>query len=358
MSFLLSSMRLSGGVLVIIEYAKRLTACGHEIHLIAPKGTTDPEIAGDLGEGVFIHEATIGPPSTTKITKLSQLIHLTWSLAWICPKSDVIIATHTPTTVPALLASHLLNKGKPVWLYQDYLEMFDERPYERWLVKNALRWFNCALVVSEYSKLELKKNSPGKVVYVGEGLSHAEVFHPLPSDQYLPRDDQQIILTIGDVRPRKGFYDFLDAVTLVYENLPNIELWIYAKEQFNISSEIPFKFFYRPTRSELARLYASCDVFVSASWWESFGLPPLEAMACGAPVVMTDSRGIHEYAIPDENCLMIPVSDPQSLAIAITRVLTDHNLAVTLRQNGPPTAAKFSWDEAVNRFQQAIMDLF
>jgi glycosyltransferase involved in cell wall biosynthesis len=279
-------------------------------------------------------------------------------LAKTTPKSDVIIATHTPTTVPALLANRILNKGKTVWLYQDYFEMFLERPYERWLAKNALRWFNCALVVSEYSRIELRENIPGKVIYVGEGLSHPEAFHPLPPDQRLRRDDRLIILTLGDARLRKGFFDFLDAVALVHENLPNIELWIYSKDKVDTSIEIPHKFFYRPSRSELARLYASCDVFVSASWWESFGLPPLEAMACGAPVVMTDSRGVREYAVPDENCLMTPPRDPHSLAKAITRVLTNQNLAARLRQNGPPTAAKFSWDDAVNRFEKAIMDVF
>ena len=123
--------------------------------------------------------------------------------------------------------------------------MFIDRPYESWLVKNALRWFNFALVVSEYSQIELQSNSPGKIFYVGEGLSHAEVFHPLSPNLQIPRGDRLRILTIGDTRQRKGFYDFLDAAALVYENLPNIELWIYSKEQIDprlkrdITAQIP-----------------------------------------------------------------------------------------------------------------------
>ena len=222
LSFILSSLRLSGGVFVVIEYAKRLTALGYEIQLVVPKGTTDPEIVSDLGERITIQEASIGIPPI-KFLQLTQFIHLIFSLAWVTPKSDVIIATHTPTTIPALIASYILRKGESLWLYQDYLEMFTGRPYESWLVKNALRWFNCALVVSEYSKFELKRNSPGRVVYVGEGLSHSELFHPLTPEHRITRGNKKIILTLGDPRQRKGFYDFLDAVEMVYENIPNIE---------------------------------------------------------------------------------------------------------------------------------------
>ena len=356
LSFILSSLRLSGGVLVITEYAKRLNARGYDIHFVVPQGASDPEILNELGDKVLVHQTTIGMNNGTK-SSLYRNFRLSWSLAKNTPDSDLIIATHTPTTVPTLLASRLFNKGKTLWLYQDYFEMFIGRPYESWLAKNALRWLNYALVVSEYSQLELKSNSPGKVIYIGEGLSHSEAFRPLPPDQRLPGDDRLKILTQGDERPRKGFFDFLDAAALVYEKLPNIELWIYSKEHLDTPIEITHKLFFRPTRSELARLYASCDVFVSASWWESFGLPPLEAMASGAPVVMTDSRGVRDYAVPNENCLMTQIRDPLSLSNAITRVLTDQNLASKLRQNGPPTAAKFSWDDAVDRFEQAIVEI-
>lgn len=356
LSFILSSLKLSGGVLVITEYAKRLNARGYEIHLVIPHGSSEPEILNELGDDVVVHQAAIGI-DTYKKSSLIRNFRLSWSLAANTPNSDLIIATHTPTTVPTLLASRLFNKGKALWLYQDYFEMFIGRPYESWLARNALRWLNSALVVSEYSRLELKSNSPGKVIYVGEGLSHAEVFRPLPPDKRLPGDDRLIILTQGDERPRKGFFDFLEAAGLVYEKLPNIELWIYSKEKLDTPIKFPHKLFFRPTRSELARLYASCDVFVSASWWESFGLPPLEAMASGAPVVMTDSRGVRDYAIPDENCLLVPIRDPRLLANAVTRVLTDQNLASKLRQSGPRAAAKFSWDDAVDRFEQAIGDI-
>jgi glycosyltransferase involved in cell wall biosynthesis len=160
------------------------------------------------------------------------------------------------------------------------------------------------------------------------------------------------------MRPRKGLQDFLAAIKIVYQHMPNLELWIVSKEDCQIETPIPFQFIYRPSRNRLAELYASCDLFVLTSWWESFGLPPLEAMACGAPVVLTDSRGVREYARHGENCLMVPPRKPEAVARAIQRVLTDPALTKRLRQNGPPTAAKFTWHKAVDRFEQAVMNVF
>jgi glycosyltransferase involved in cell wall biosynthesis len=80
-------------------------------------------------------------------------------------------------------------------------------------------------------------------------------------------------------------------------------------------------------------------------------------MACAVPVVLTDSGGVHEYARPGENCLMVPARDPSALADAMLRVLTDTDLAKRLRLNGPPTAAQFTWERAVDRFEVAIADL-
>jgi glycosyltransferase involved in cell wall biosynthesis len=80
-------------------------------------------------------------------------------------------------------------------------------------------------------------------------------------------------------------------------------------------------------------------------------------MACGVPVVLTDSRGIREFAVNGENCLMVPIRDPKALADAILRVLTDEELATRIAANGLQTASRYSWDDAVDRFEQALSDV-
>ena len=353
-SFILSSLWLSGGVRVVVEYANRLTMRGHQVTLIAPGGTLDPDMLAEVSPCVHVRQSPIarGPHMS-----VGQKLRLTWSMARAVPSSDVILSTHTPTTAAGFLATRLWRRGRPVWFYQDYREMFIGRPYEGWLLRHALRWHEGALAVSDYARQELNSYCPGDVVVVGEGLSHPELFHPPAPNARPNADGQRRILYLGDMRPRKGLFDFLQAASLVYKCLKDIRLWIVSKEDCHIESDVSFEYIYRPARAELARLYGTCDLFVSASWWESFGLPPLEAMACGAPVVLTDSRGVREYARPGENCLLVPIRDPQALAEAMLRVLTDRSLAARLRRNGPPTAARFTWESAVDRFEHALHSL-
>ncbi len=354
-SFVMSSLWLNGGVRVIVEYANRLTARGHRVTLITPGGTSDPDMLQEVRTGVSVWESRVARKSQMSIL---HMILLTWSLARVVPPSHVVISTHTSTTVAGFLAARLLKRCRLVWLYQDNREMFAGRPYEEWLLRHALRWHDLALVVSDLSRQELNTDSPGRIVVVGEGLSHAELFHPLPPEARPKLDNRRTILYLGDMRPRKGWFDFLQAAAQVYEIAKDIKLLIVSKEDCQIETDVPYEYIYRPTRVELARLYATCDLFVSASWLESFGLPPLEAMACGAPVVLTATRGAYEYARDEDNCLMVPPHDPMALAQAMIRVLTDTALAERLRVKGPPVAARFTWDAAVDRFESALNSLF
>jgi glycosyltransferase involved in cell wall biosynthesis len=246
-----------------------------------------------------------------------------------------------------------MHKGRPAWFFMDYQEMFEGRPYELWLMRHARHWHNLVLVLSRDSQLELGIRN---AALVGLGLSHPEILRPQRKETQ-QASTVKSILFLGDARPRKGLADFMSSAELVSEQTKQIELWIASKQDFDLQSKVPLKRFHRPTKRELAQLYAACDLFVSASWREGFGLPPLEAMACGAPVVVTDSGGVREYARHDENCLVTPPRNPQALSEAMLRVLTDDALAERLRRNGPRTAARFTWESAVDRLEKALGQL-
>jgi len=348
-TFIVSSLHLSGGVRVIVEYANRLAWRGHMISIVTPWDTVDEVIADELHPQVTVLETARGWSDTRY--DLGKVL-LAWQLARAVPDSDVVVATQTPTVVPTLIAARFFRRGCLYWLYQDYLEMFETRPLERWLLISAPKLFDKVLAVSHACRNEIREHSGVDSVVVGEGISHADLFQPRSAAR--SNEGTRQILFLGDMRPRKGWYDFLAAAHRVYEEIPNLRLLIVSKDECHIEYDVPFTFFYRPPRNKLAELYATCDVFVSASWYESFGLPPLEAMACGAPVVLTDSRGVREFAVDGENCLMVPIRSPDALAKAIVRLLRDKPLAERLAANGPKTAARFSWDAAVNRFERAL----
>lgn len=92
---------------------------------------------------------------------------------------------------------------------------------------------------------------------------------------------------------------------------------------------------------ELARLYRRADVFVSTSRIEGFGLPPLEAMASGTPVVTTDSGGVRDFCTHQETAYVVEPRKTHRIAHGIRRVLEDQSLRDRLVQNGLQQARHF-----------------
>jgi L-malate glycosyltransferase len=353
-SFILSSLTLSGGVRVVLQYANRLSKRGHHVSLIIPNGTIDIQLNQEIDPAIQIIKSKNTLDNRNNIFKL---LLLAWEMAKAVPHSDVIVATHTPTTAVSLISARIFKRGRIIWYYMDYQEMFDGRLVEKWLIRNALKWHEYAITFSEACIQELHSFCSGKVINIGIGLDTTNVYHPIRDVNMKIKgfSEKKVIFFLGDTRPRKGMADFLVAAEKVYGSETNLILWIATKENCIIKTYVPYKLFIRPTDNELARLYSTCDVFVSASWYEGFGLPPLEAMACGAAVVTTNSRGILEYAVDKYNCLIVPPKNSNAIAEAIQLLLKKPDLADKLKKNGPITASKFNWNSAIKRFEKALI---
>jgi hypothetical protein len=102
-----------------------------------------------------------------------------------------------------------------------------------------------------------------------------------------------------------------------------------------------------PPQAELAALYRGASVYLCASRYESFPLPPLEAMASGAPVVSTGNVGVLEYARDGDNALVVPIGDVEAMCAALGRVLDEPDLAARLREGGARTARSFTWTRII-----------
>lgn len=108
-------------------------------------------------------------------------------------------------------------------------------------------------------------------------------------------------------------------------------------------------------QEHLAAAISAGRVFVSGARHEGFNLPPLEAMACGVPVVMTDDGGSRDYAVDGVNALVVPVDDVRAMRRAIRRLLDDAELRVRLIDGGFDTAGAHRWDEVTRRFVEHIV---
>ncbi|CAG0935635.1 Putative glycosyltransferase EpsD [Thermoflexales bacterium] len=346
LSFVLSSLQLSGGVQVVVEYANRLATRGHLVTLITPRGMCAPEIRQRIARDVTICESA-EPPSARR-NALTNL-RLLWSLWQALPPSDVIIATHTPTIMPVCLAT-LGHRAQRAWLYMDYAEMFQARPLEGWLLRHGPRWFDRLATLSEASRVVALRTGARQATVIGLGLTDAERFVPKPRLANV----HPIAMYLGDGRPRKGLADFLAAAEIVRRSVVDLHLLLVTKDRPELKTALPYAHVVKPDEITLPDLYRSADVFVSASWGEGFGLPPLEAMACGVPVVLTDSGGVRDYARSGENCSMVPVRDVTQLAAAIVHVLSDREYAQRIGRAGVLTAARFQWEVCVERLEAVL----
>jgi glycosyltransferase involved in cell wall biosynthesis len=181
-----------------------------------------------------------------------------------------------------------------------------------------------------------------KIEVVPNGVSG--FFHPLP----VPREE--FILFAGTREPRKGLQDLATAWASLASPRPKL---VIAGAAGWKSKELPgAEIAGYVTRDRLRDLYARCALFVYPSHYEGFGLPPLEAMACGAPVIAASGGAIPE--VLGDAALLVPPGDPSALSTAMRRVLASRSLSEEMSAAGIRRAALFSWDRSAALFRELL----
>ncbi len=107
--------------------------------------------------------------------------------------------------------------------------------------------------------------------------------------------------------------------------------------------------------ADVPHLYHGAEAFVFLSLYEGFGLPPLEAMACGVPVVASNAGSLPE--VVGDAALQVPPTDEEAVAHALSTVLTDANLRRAMRDRGLKQAAQFSWPAAARRTLDVLTEV-
>lgn len=238
------------------------------------------------------------------------------------------------------------------------------RFYERWidrLAMNNLRYADRIITDSDYTKrmlIEHLKIAPEKIRVILLGLD-LEVFKPIDvsddfREKYHLNAQLQYILYVGSELPRKNLNRLLEAFAMVKIKNPNARLIkigsavrtdYYQKfldniQKLNLSNEVIL--FNHVSRSDLILFYNIADVFVFPSLYEGFGIPPLEAMACGAAVICSDSASLPE--VVGDAAISVNPFDICCWANTITDVLNNNSLRNNLRERSLARASQFSWE--------------
>jgi glycosyltransferase involved in cell wall biosynthesis len=159
------------------------------------------------------------------------------------------------------------------------------------------------------------------------------------------------ILFVGGNFQRKGLLILLQAMPFIINRFPDTKLTIigeshYAEGVMRFAEELGIAascdFLGNVSHDALLKYYGSATVFTMPSLMEAFGIPYLEAMSCGLPVVATACQGPDEYLVDGYNALIVPPGDVTALAEALIQLLSDTSLRERLRLGGRSTAREFT----------------
>ena len=165
------------------------------------------------------------------------------------------------------------------------------------------------------------------------------------------------ILFVGTLQPRKNLIRLIEAFSNLQSPISNIQLiiagkkgWLYEEtfrqvEELGLEWKVVFTD-YAP-EGDLPALLSGASLFVFPSLYEGFGLPVLEAMACGTPVVCSNVSSLPEVA--GEAAILVDPLDVEELATAMERVLGDEELRAELTERGFEQARRFSWEKCARQ---------
>lgn len=300
---------------------------------------------------------------TTRLTKrwLERLwyrLHLPlWIEMWTGPvdlfhQPDFVLPRSRPGT-PTILTVHDLSfVREPDSVMPGMTRHLNM--WVPWSVKRA----DQVIAVSEATRqdlIELYHTPPEKITVIHHGVTPE--FKPVenPFDlaavcQKYALDKTPFVLTLGTIQPRKNYRRLVQAFaqidppfTLVIAGNKGWHYDTIFKEvqELGLENRVYFPDFVDD--SDLPALYSAASLFVYPSLYEGFGLPALEAMACGTPVVASNQSSLPE--VVGEAGVLVDPRDVGAIAEAMSRVLSDESLNRQLSETGRRRAAHFSWDK-------------
>jgi glycosyltransferase involved in cell wall biosynthesis len=242
----------------------------------------------------------------------------------------------------------------------------------RWQVPANARRAAAVITGSEYSRRDLRDA-------YGIADSRIAVIHAAPDPRFAPVRDldavaalkrrlgiaDRYVLSVGRLNARKNLIGVLRAFERIRPQLAAPAQLVLAGPRDYQADQLDRALAASPCRDAVLRvgyvgddvlptLFAGAAVFVYPSFFEGFGLPPLEAMACGVPVICSGITSLPE--VVGDAALMVDPSSLDDIAAAMLRVLSDPGLRSALIHKGLERAARFSWRTAADRTHTVYRD--
>lgn len=247
---------------------------------------------------------------------------------------------------------------------RQYFPGFLKRTYSGPFLKQILRKADKIITVSNFSKEEIVKYyhiNPEKIKVIYNGVD--PTFHRVPksiSDQVIKKHNlpSKYFLYLGNVKPHKNILGLIDSYKRALSLQPNLPPLVILGKYKNLLTGIPniknlmlsesfnkkIIFTGYLPGEDIPAIYSRASLFLFPSFYEGFGLPILEAMACGTPVIASNCTSIPEVA--ENAAVLVNPYSSEELANAIINVYEDINLQKVLINRGFEQIKKFSWKQS------------
>jgi glycosyltransferase involved in cell wall biosynthesis len=339
----------------IVRHLARIDQSTEYVLLTA---AADLGVAGSLGANF----RTVLEPSPNYSVR--EQIHVPWVLHR--EKPDLFHAPHY-VLPPAVRCRSVVTIHDCIHLmFPQYLPNRAAYAYARGSMWNAARKADRILTVSEASKrdiLHFFNVAPDKIDVVYNAID--ERFWRVPREEEVARVRERyqlahrFVLYVGNIKPHKNLVRLIEAFDRLrhMEGFEDVKLLIIGDEisklpalrravhSHKLHKQVRFLGYLGD--DTLAILYRLASVFVFPSLYEGFGLPPLEAMACGTPVVTSNVSSLPE--VTGDAAVLVDPTQVDSIADGMRRVLANPELAAEMREKGLRRAREFSWERSVER---------
>lgn len=310
-----------GGSKIILEHANRLTKMGHTITLIShfPK------------------------PNWFSLDEKVEFIQVPWEniLCKSIPKCDLIVATYWREIYECIE-----QKIAPVIYFEqgDFhlfdLSKVDERLFK--YIKKQLDTVKFVYTVSTFAKEKLQEIYNKESIVIPNAVDD-KIFY------YEPHKKNKVI-TISIIGAEdsefKKISNILEAIKIVKKEGYKIDLkWITPTDPVK-SKE---KAIVNPKQIVIGDTLRNSDIYICASMYESFCLPVLEAMTCGAAVITTNNGGNMDFIEDGYNALIIEKNNIEDIVNKLKMLIENENLRNTIAKNGVEKASQYSWNITMER---------
>jgi glycosyltransferase involved in cell wall biosynthesis len=328
-------LRVAGGVRAILTHADRLAARGHEVSLLVP--------ARSGVQAWWRNRSRQGPEWMPGLRARVRWV-ADWSPSRL-PDGDALIATSWQSAEPVAGASD--RCGRKFYFIQHYESLYHgsgasvDATYRLPLRKIVISTWLAEIMASRF-------DSPAEVIVTPVDPA---LFHPVAVER---GDGRLRVLMLHHEYEWKGVADGIATFTQVKAGHSHLRLVGFGLKPPR--RELPYdEFFENLPQDRLAWLYSRCPIYCCPSWDEGLGMPPMEAMACGAALCTYDNGGCRDYAVNGQTALVAPRRDVQALARALSRLVEDAELRERIARQGREfVTTQFDWDRATTRLEALL----